>query len=227
MPREWFIQYLHPYDAADILFGFYTADYILPHFGKALTHRFGLLLAKQQDHPIGHAVLLFFLHKHGWRPEQRWSSPPPLPFSTPLQGLFGENRKMSQMLDKIVPMTIPQRQKYLPKLQDLYRHNQSRYELCLQLRPSHIPILVQQGWRTFTEECLPQTHEAWQLGWQNHPHLAKELKKLLRWTTTRFSQWGTHARRTRKVAQYIIQTYQLHQELHGHLKLLQQQYAWL
>jgi hypothetical protein len=247
--REWLLKLLHPYDASDILFGFYDPVFILPNHHKALIERFSLLFTHHSDNSIGKYTLLYFLYKHGWPPkEQRHyclnMSSEVLPTEKYSYIAF-----IKRFFERYRALPIGKQAQNFDELNEHWQQIALHYHLCVTIRPDHIALIVERGIREFERDLLSTYPEQWQTLWQTERRLYRQLNKMTRWR----KRWYQVARAIlevslfpinkylaeiklaskkspqicQEIGDYIVAIHQLHNEIKQLCFRLREEYSWL
>tara|TARA_B100000609_G_scaffold199124_1_gene200769 strand:+ start:2368 stop:4209 length:1842 start_codon:yes stop_codon:yes gene_type:complete len=228
--RQWLLRLLHPYDAADILFGYYTTDFILSRYGTLFMERFALLHTHDDDNAINQWILLYFLHKHGWQPQDLWYENEQLPFRYSFHRLFGTLQKTRRFVDQFQAASIGAQAKQFEKLEQHSEEIARLYHLCVSLRPAHLDIIVEKGLTMFEESALSTYSSTLQHDWRQITSLRWAVRRLLLWPPRwlPFRHWlGKDSTYYHKLGAYISGIYFLYHDLDLLRIRLQQEYHWL
>lgn len=231
--RDWLLRLLHPYDAADLLFNFYDATFLLQHHIEPLKERFSLLIANQSNNAIGQWAVLYFLYKYGWHTHNQRLLYTPLPalriqdhFPTRLGPLHATRR----FLEQFEALPVEKQVKQFKGLQQQWEQISRHYRLCISLRPSHIPILVEQGIPSFEQQCLPSYEQDFQTEWFAENWFRRMMRILTFWPP----RWGKlshmlghHRRKYQRLGNYAASLHIVHAITEQHLLRLQDEYHWL
>ncbi len=228
--RQWIIRLLHPYDAADVLFGYYTAEFVLSRYAKELMERFSLLHTHTTDNAISQWILLYFLHKHGWTPQQLWNENEELSFHFILDKLFGDFKKTERFLQKFSQLDIGQQAKQFDRLQRQRDFIAKHYHLCVSIRPKHLPLLAESGVKNFERKAVEHYGHSWRTEWHKAFQLHRSLRRLTSWPPPLFGLANLHRSKLKKyhrLGSYVARLHQLYHDLELLSLKLQEEYHWL
>ena len=228
--RQWLLRLLHPYDAADILFGYYTSDFVLSRYSKELMKRFSLLHTHTANNAISQWILLYFLHKHGWQPQKLWHDNEQLPLYSIANKLSGSFQKINRFLNHFNKLEIGDQAKKFQDLQEKTEFVENNYHISISIRPHHLPIIVEYGLQGFNENVLHDYPLAWQTQWNSAFQLHKALKKLTKWPPRTFQLsklMKQELKKYHRLGTYIGGLHKLYHDLELLRIKLQEEYHWL
>lgn len=224
------LRLLHPYDAADILLGWYEPRYVLARLARPLMERFSLLFAPYEDNAIQQWVLCYFLQKHGWIPQDNWRHDGGLELphlARPSESL-GLPRRMDRFFQQFHRLPTGKQAKRFDELvahwEELGRH----YHLCCSLRPGHLSHLVEKGYGAFQRDAIPMYPSERQEAWFRD--------RLLRWTLRSLVSWPPHwfgallrkdAAKLHRLGLYMGAIFHVYGRLDEMRARLQEEYHWL
>ncbi len=231
--REWLLRLLHPYDAADILFHHYDPTFLLSNYTQPLLERFSLLLTRQGQNAIGQWVLLYFLYKYNWHlHNQRLMHSPlkALKIQEHFPTRWGPLQQTRRFLEHFESLSISKQTKLYPKLEQHWEQLSRHYQLCISVRPSHLPVLVEHGLGAFEQECLSTYDKDFQNEWLDEGW----FRRMLRWLTFWPPRWlpftkmlGQDNRVYQRLGNYVASLHIVHALLEQHLLRLQDEYHWM
>lgn len=231
--REWLLRLLHPYDAADILFQHYNPTFLLTHYTEPLLERFSLLLTHQSHNAIGQWMLLYYLYKYDWHlHNQRLMHSPlkALKIQEHFPTRWGPLQSTRRFLERFERLPIAKQVKQYDKLESHWETLSRHYQLCISVRPSHLPVLVERGLLAFEQECLPSYDKTFQSEWFEE----NWFRRMLRWLTLWPPKWirfnrflGQDNRKYQRLGNYAASLHILHALLEQHLLRLQDEYHWM
>lgn len=229
--RQWLIRLLHPYDAADILFGYYDPTFLFKYYMKPLQERFALLLTQDPNNAIGQWVLLYFLYKYEWHDHQQRLLHSPLKtlkiegqFPTRWGPLSSSKRFLEQFEKKPLAKQVKLYERLLQHQEQISRH----YQICISLRPSHISVLIEQGPTHFEREYLPTYDATFQREWFEESWFRRMLQYLTFWPPRRLSNLvGRNVNKYQKLGNYAASLHILHALLEQNVLKLKDEYHWM
>ncbi len=176
--RDYIVKYLHPFDAADILLGFYHHRFILPLYSKELARRFSLLFTHHSDSAVGQWVLLYFLHKHGWNPLENLEQQQPIEWLGDFPRWGNLARSVNRFFEKFKRLEVGRQAKSYSKLREIWNSLERQYRLCVSIRPVHVWLLVEKGYRYFEKKVLSSYPEEFIKEWQDDGNLSWVFRQL-------------------------------------------------